>query len=847
VKDTIEKANEIYNKGEYLEAQKIYASLIKKSKGKDTKIIVPYFKTFLASGKYSEGLKEAEKLLKEHPGISALFNARGKFLKITGRYKEAESTFKQARSIDKNFVENNIDLADVYRLKGKKQQAKALYTEVFNKYTMGVYSSAQHICLAGIAASNLEEFHAANQAFRSSYQRDQENIENLARWANLFNEKYNKADAQRTYEEAIELNPHNADIFAGYARSLESFSAMEEMAKKALEKNQNHVEALNILAELHILDSRYDEAESIVKQALNVNPSSVISLANLASIYHLKELTNEFKEIERKALEINPLCGNFYIKLSSNCGLRFRYKDAVEFSQKAVETQPDNWNAHSTLGIDLLRIGNVNDATRYLNTAFENDPFNLFAKNSLDLIDEYNDYNVLESEHFSLKIHRSESITLGNTILELAEESFDSLIVYYPYIPSGKILIEAYNDHSDFAVRISGLPNLDLLGVCFGDIVAFDTPGAQTENEYNWARTLWHELAHVMSIGLSDHRVPRWLTEGLSVYEEKRARPEWTRKMDLELYLALKQDKLLSLDKINTGFTRPDFPGRIFLTYYQSMKIVEFLINRYGFRTIPELLTGFKNRKSTEENFLSIFNKKPDEITREFFEFLKKDMDKLKEIAAGFEGMFNEKKRKSLITDKTLQKSGNPYFKACEDARKHLDQKNYADAEKMFLKAIEIYPYPIGNENPHLKLAAIYRILDDNDKLENILKQYLTITEYGAPEARELADLYSKKQAFERAEYYLRRSLYTEPYEIKTHFQLAEIYKKQSLYNKEVEERRILLALDPVDKAEAFYSLALSLYNENKIEDAKKEVLKSLEIAPGYKDAQKLLLRCIRN
>ena len=80
-----------------------------------------------------------------------------------------------------------------------------------------------------------------------------------------------------------------------------------------------------------------------------------------------------------------------------------------------------------------------------------------------------------------------------------------------------------------------GLPGLvGALGACFGSVVAMDSPRARPPGEFSWQATLWHELAHVFTLQLSKYRVPRWLTEGISVYEEHRRSPAWGRELTLE-------------------------------------------------------------------------------------------------------------------------------------------------------------------------------------------------------------------------------------------------------------------------------------------------------------------------
>ena len=100
--------------------------------------------------------------------------------------------------------------------------------------------------------------------------------------------------------------------------------------------------------------------------------------------------------------------------------------------------------------------------------------------------------------------------------------------------------------HDDFAVRNLGLPGLvGALGACFGRVVSMDSPRAKPPGSFSWEATLWHELAHVITLQMSNQRVPRWLTEGASVYEESRARPTWGGEMEVPFALALERGRVL--------------------------------------------------------------------------------------------------------------------------------------------------------------------------------------------------------------------------------------------------------------------------------------------------------------
>ena len=100
---------------------------------------------------------------------------------------------------------------------------------------------------------------------------------------------------------------------------------------------------------------------------------------------------------------------------------------------------------------------------------------------------------------------------------------------------TGPVQVEVYPDHEDFAVRTMGMPGLGALGVTFGQVVAMDSPSAHKPGDFNWGSTLWHEMSHVYILSATNHRVPRWFTEGLAVHEETQVSPEWGDRISPEI------------------------------------------------------------------------------------------------------------------------------------------------------------------------------------------------------------------------------------------------------------------------------------------------------------------------
>ena len=130
----------------------------------------------------------------------------------------------------------------------------------------------------------------------------------------------------------------------------------------------------------------------------------------------------------------------------------------------------------------------------------------------------------------------------------------------YRFKPQRPVQVELYPDHEDFAVRTVGLPGVGLLGVTFGYVIAMDSPSGRRPGSFHWGTTLWHEMAHVVTLEATNHLVPRWFSEGISVYEEWVADPAWGDRISPDVIKAIKDDEFLPIAELDGGFVRPKNP-----------------------------------------------------------------------------------------------------------------------------------------------------------------------------------------------------------------------------------------------------------------------------------------------
>ncbi len=145
-----------------------------------------------------------------------------------------------------------------------------------------------------------------------------------------------------------------------------------------------------------------------------------------------------------------------------------------------------------------------------------------------------------------------------------------------------------------------------------------DSPSGRKPGSFHWASTMWHELSHVYVLAATNHRVPRWFTEGMAVYEETAVSPEWGDRLDPTVIAAIKQKKLLPVAELDRGFVHPTYPSQVVVSYFQAGRICGFIAHEWGYNKLLAMMHDFSTNTTTAEVIEKELEMKPEDFDKKF-------------------------------------------------------------------------------------------------------------------------------------------------------------------------------------------------------------------------------------
>lgn len=794
----------------------------------------------IALGKYADAEAAVAALGADNATALAV---RGEIAVLQGRYREAEDLLTRSAKADP-VGEGALELGLLLQRLSRKGEAERHLTTVFNSASSA--SFPLEIVRAARAGAAIGNFRQANSYLRAAAGPGGDDPAVQTAWGLLFLEKYNRQEAARSFQFALKVDSNYVPAILGLARATapENPPQATALAKKALSINEVSESAHLLLADLAMDDGRRDEAKASVARALAINPSSLEARSLLAAIAWLEERPADMQAEIARVHAISPKYGEVYRVLGDHAARAYRFDDAATLVRRGLDLEPDNSRAHASLGSHLLRTGDEAGARAALDEAFRVDPYDVVTYNSLSLLDTLDKFETFREGDVTLRLDPSEAGVLQHYAMPLAQEALSTLSKKYGFTPKGPILIEIFPRHDDFAVRTLGLPGMiGALGACFGRVVTMDSPKARPPGFFSWRATLWHELAHVITLQMSAQRVPRWLTEGTSVYEERESNEAWGHESEMPFLRMWIEGEAIPLKELNAGFQDPE---KISIAYFQASLLVEHLIEKFGMEGFKKLVTSFSTATEPDGPVKASLGMSLADLQPSFDQFLEARYGKFKAAMSRPTGVpeLDAKLGVDVLTRLAAEHSGS-YVVQFEAARALAELKALDPARAALERAIRLLPLPGATAPAHLGLADIAQKQGDAVREAIELHAVVDADPNAVDAARRLAELARDAKDTARTQVAAERIMAVDPFDPLPHALLGRLALERNDTTLALREFKVALDAGPSDLAGAHTDIAETYLKSGDPGAAKQSAIFALEVAPRYERAQELLLSVV--
>jgi tetratricopeptide (TPR) repeat protein len=799
----------------------------------------------LITGKYEAVIENAEKAIagkdRDDDWSALLMRSQLALGKYREAYKVATNTVKRYSSS----IRMKLAAYDVLQANGQAAAAASLLEEMnevaSSRYRQ--YRDPEEVVALGSVAVLLgadpklvldnffEPARKANPKLRDSY---------LAA-GELALDKQDFHLASKYFNQGLKEHPDDADLHFGLARAFapDDRAQMVKSLQAVFDNNPRHVPALLVLID-HLIDSEaYTEAEEKLKKIEEINPNHPELWAFRAVIAHLQSKDDEEKAAEERALKFNPMNPRVAHLIGLKLSQKYRFAEGSIFQRKALAWDGRYLPAKFQLAQDLLRLGEESEGWTQAEAVHKADAYNVGAYNLVTLKDTLTKFETITNESFVIRMDGQERSVFGEDVLALLRRAHDTLTAKYHATLQEPTVVEVFPAQKDFAIRTFGMPGGEgYLGVCFGRVITANSPASQVAHPSNWQAMLWHEFCHVVTLQLTKNRMPRWLSEGISVYEERVANPTWGQTINPRYRELIVKGDLKAIDNLSAAFMAPDDDLHLQFAYYQSMLVVEFIVQKFGHEALQKILHDLAEGELINDAIAKNTTKLAD-LDKEFKEYAKS-------IAEGLAPKLDWTKPKFLSTGDVdpawAVAHPNNYFVLDELATDLIEEKKWAEAKIPLQKIVDAYPGQTGPHSALRRLAEIHRSLGEADEEIAILRKLAAHDGEALDVYERLADMDSARGDWKATLENAERARAVNPLILPPNQKQFAALQKLNRPEEAITAGERLLRLSPSDPTEVHYELA-QLMVESAPDAARAHIVQALEDAPRFRAAQQLLLK----
>lgn len=834
----------------------------------------------LLSGDYSGCISTARQAVKENGTDEDWPVLLCQALLTTGRYPEARTVMTNALSAHRQNIRLYWQAREAFLANGDLDSAKRMLDDIGRTVWRhpADFSDADELVISGktLLLLGVDPKRVLDRVLDAAVKANPKLREVYLASGGLALEKHDFALAAKRFQEGLAVLPDDPDLHFGLAQAYAANDGalMISAIEAALVRNSNHVGSLLLLVDHNIDAEDYPQAEKLLARIEAVNPWHPDGWAYRAVLAQLRNQRDAEFNARDNALKFWPnnprvdyLIG---VKLSQN----YRFQEGAGHQRQALSFDPDYLPAKAQLARDLLRLGQEPEGWKLAEEVQKQDGYDVEAYNLTTLHDTMAKFTTLTNEDFVVRMNSHEAALYGTSVLELLGQARKRLSEKYEFEPSRPTIVEVFHEQKDFAVRTFGMPgNPGYLGVCFGSLITANSPAAQPEHPVNWQAVLWHEFCHVVTLQMTRNKMPRWLSEGISVYEELQANPAWGQRMTPQYREMVLDGELTPIGELSAAFLAPPTPIHLQFAYYESSLVVEFLVQRYGLPQVKAILLdlgqGTEINQAIERHTTSLAT-----LERDFTAFAR---DRATNLAPGLDftrppisrdlaintpgrtgstnggGSRNRKRESpagaspgSSVSDESvtswLAAHATNYYALNETARRFLERKQFQSAKEPLEKLVELYPGETGADGGPALLAGVYHELGETNAERRLLSRIAPQDAEAIQAYQRLMEVATLENDWSNVVQNARWYLAVNPLRALPYRYLAQASEQLGITKDSIASYEALLQLDPPDPAEAHFKLAQLLFRSGDSR-ARRHLLQALEEAPRYQAALDLLLK----
>ncbi len=291
-------------------------------------------------------------------------------------------------------AQDQFNEAQAYLRAGELVAAASVCDEALKAYP----SDANLLCLAARVNLSLQQFDVAQRYLDDAVRLFPDfAVAHDVVGDCLFAQGY-AASAVRAYEQALRLDPTTAGVLRKIERAkellekaqntpkaqqaaparrmafLEEIQKAEQLSKdgeahkaeeiyrKILKRDPNHVEAARLLAGIAVDNKQFDDAEVFLRHAIATTPDYTRLWVDLANVLRELQRPEEAVECATKVLELAPKMAESYLLYAGVVGMTNRHEEAIENYEKALAIAPKKPGALCSMAHHLKTIGKQEQA-----------------------------------------------------------------------------------------------------------------------------------------------------------------------------------------------------------------------------------------------------------------------------------------------------------------------------------------------------------------------------------------------------------------------------------------------------------------------------------------------------